>query len=135
MLDVLLREGIHDAAVVVTRYFGGVLLGTGGLVRAYQKAVQAGLAASEIAEKQHGQLLTVGTDYAGYGKLQYLFAQECLHTLDTSFTADVQIDLLIPMADRARIEKLITERTSATATLRWGDEVDYAISQKEVILL
>lgn len=43
MLDVLLREEIHNVAVVVTRYFGGVLLGTGGLVRAYQGAVQAGL--------------------------------------------------------------------------------------------
>ena len=48
MLDVLLREGITNVAVVVTRYFGGVLLGTGGLVRAYQSATQAGLAASKI---------------------------------------------------------------------------------------
>ena len=52
MLDVLLREGITNVAVVVTRYFGGVLLGTGGLVRAYQSATQAGLAASKIIEKQ-----------------------------------------------------------------------------------
>ena len=52
MLDVLLKEGITNVAVVVTRYFGGVLLGTGGLVRAYQKAVQEGLAASTIIEKR-----------------------------------------------------------------------------------
>ena len=51
MLEVLLGEGIHNAAVVVTRYFGGTLLGTGGLVRAYSKAVQAGLKASVIIEK------------------------------------------------------------------------------------
>lgn len=50
MLDVLLREEITDVAVVVTRYFGGVLLGTGGLVRAYQAATQAGLAASRLIE-------------------------------------------------------------------------------------
>ena len=50
MLDVLLREGITNVAVVVTRYFGGVLLGTGGLVRAYQSATQAGLAASKLIE-------------------------------------------------------------------------------------
>ena len=54
MLDVLLKEGITNVAVVVTRYFGGVLLGTGGLVRAYQKAVQEGLAASVIIEKREG---------------------------------------------------------------------------------
>ncbi len=76
MLDVLLREGIHNAAVVVTRYFGGVLLGTGGLVRAYQKAVQEGLLHSVIIDKQRGRKLTVETDYTGLGKLQYVLAQQ-----------------------------------------------------------
>ena len=52
MLDVLLGEGIHNTAVVVTRYFGGTLLGTGGLVRAYSKSVQAGLAASTVLERE-----------------------------------------------------------------------------------
>ena len=54
MLDVMLGAGIYNAAIVVTRYFGGVLLGTGGLVRAYSGAVQAGLAASTVIEKHHG---------------------------------------------------------------------------------
>ena len=78
MLDVLLREEIHNVAVVVTRYFGGVLLGTGGLVRAYQGAVQAGLASSTIIDKKEGIQLTVGTDYTGLRKLQYLIAQQNL---------------------------------------------------------
>lgn len=67
MLDVLLREGIHNAAVVVTRYFGGTLLGTGGLVRAYQGSVQAGLANCVVIEKRQGQVLEIGTDYNGMG--------------------------------------------------------------------
>lgn len=54
MLDVLLGEGIHNGAVVVTRYFGGTLLGTGGLVRAYSKSVQEGLRNSRIVEKRQG---------------------------------------------------------------------------------
>ena len=57
MLDVLLGEDIHNVAVVVTRYFGGTLLGTGGLVRAYSKSVQVGLEASEVIEKRSGFLL------------------------------------------------------------------------------
>lgn len=65
MLDVLLGAGIYNAAIVVTRYFGGVLLGTGGLVRAYSGAVQAGLAASTVIEKHHGISLQVTTDYTG----------------------------------------------------------------------
>ena len=54
MLDVILGEDIYNVAVVVTRYFGGVLLGTGGLVRAYSGAVQAGLGESTVIEKHHG---------------------------------------------------------------------------------
>ena len=57
MLDVLLGEEVHDVAVVVTRYFGGTLLGTGGLVRAYQEATKAGLNASKIIVKQKGKRL------------------------------------------------------------------------------
>ena len=66
----------YNTAVVVTRYFGGTLLGTGGLVRAYSKAVQEGLSVSRVIEKHHGVLVEIGTDYNGVGKLQYLFAQK-----------------------------------------------------------
>ena len=83
MLDVLLKEGVTNVAVVVTRYFGGVLLGTGGLVRAYQAATQAGLAASRIIEKLPGQKLMIHTDYNGLGKLQYLFGQQQTAILST----------------------------------------------------
>ena len=62
MLDVLLGEDIHNMAVVVTRYFGGTLLGTGGLVRAYSKSVQVGLEASEVIEKRSGVLLKMAAD-------------------------------------------------------------------------
>ena len=74
MLDVLLREGIRDVVVVVTRYFGGTLLGTGGLVRAYQGAVQEGLKNCTIIEKRPGKRLKISTDYTGLGKIQYLLA-------------------------------------------------------------
>ena len=63
MLDVLLGEELYNAAVVVTRYFGGTLLGTGGLVRAYSKAVQEGIKCSVLIEKKYGSLLEIQTDY------------------------------------------------------------------------
>ena len=65
MLDVLLGEDVHNACVVVTRYFGGTLLGTGGLVRAYSGAVKEGLAASEIVEKKRAFEMKIVTDYTG----------------------------------------------------------------------
>ena len=134
MLDVLLKEDIHDAAVVVTRYFGGVLLGTGGLVRAYQQATKEGLLASDIIEKQDGSILLIRTDYTGIGKLQYLFAQEKITVIDTEYAADVLVKAVIPEADRERIEKIVTEQTNGTAKQEWGDEVTFAEHDGEVLL-
>lgn len=134
MLDVLLKENIHNAAVVVTRYFGGVLLGTGGLVRAYQQATKAGLSASEIIEKKDGAVLFIRTDYTGIGRLQYLFAQEKITVMDTAYEADVLVKAVIPENDIKRIEKTIIEQTNGTAKLEWGDEVTFAEYDGEVLL-
>lgn len=132
MLDVLLREGIHNTAVVVTRYFGGVLLGTGGLVRAYQKAVQEGLANSIVIEKQSGRKLVIGTDYTGLGKLQYLIAQKGLATIDTIYTDKVELILMVPAELTAETEKDVIEATNGNADISWGEEVLYAMLEKKL---
>ena len=111
MLDVLLGEEIHNVAVVVTRYFGGTLLGTGGLVRAYSKAVQEGLKNSVIIEKQEGVLLSLGTDYNGIGKIQYILGQKGLAVTDSSYTDTVRMDTLVP-ADM--LDGLVKDLTEAT---------------------
>mgnify|MGYP000832407301 FL=1 len=126
MLDVLLREGITNVAVVVTRYFGGVLLGTGGLVRAYQSATQAGLAASKIIEKRQGKKLIIHTDYNGLGKLQYLFGQQKTAILDTEYAADVVLTILVPVEQKDFLYKEITEQTNGTAQMEWGEDAVYA---------
>ena len=132
MLDVLLKEGITNVAVVVTRYFGGVLLGTGGLVRAYQKSVQEGLSASKVIEKRCGFLLYINTDYNGVGKLQYLFGQKGISIVESEYAVDVRITTLVPEERKQEIEKAIIEQTNGLARLEWGNEVIYAIMEKEV---
>jgi len=132
MLDVLLKEEIHNVAVVVTRYFGGTLLGTGGLVRAYQKATQEGLAASTIIDKLPGRKLTIGTDYVGLGKIQYLIGKENLTTIDTIYTDQVEIIVMVPSEMQQKIEKDVIEATSGNAHISWGDEVLYALIEKNL---
>lgn len=132
MLDVLLREGITNVAVVVTRYFGGVLLGTGGLVRAYQSATQAGLAASKIIEKRQGKKLIIHTDYNGLGKLQYLFGQQKTAILDTEYAADVVLTILVPVEQKDFLYKEITEQTNGTAQMEWWEDAVYALIDKTV---
>ena len=134
MLDVLLKEGVTNVAVVVTRYFGGVLLGTGGLVRAYQKSVQEGLASSQIIEKREGFLLYINTDYNGLGKLQYLFAQKEISIMENEYAADVRMTVLVPLERKEEIEKAVIEHTNGAAQLEWGDETIYAVVDKEVML-
>lgn len=134
MLDVLLREGITDTAVVVTRYFGGVLLGTGGLVRAYQAATQAGLKASKIIEKLFGSRLMIHTDYNGLGKLQYLFGQQGTAILDTEYGADVTMTVLVPVSDKEKLVKEITEQTNGSAAMEWGADCVYAVIDKNVVI-
>ena len=118
MLDVLLGEDVHNVCVVVTRYFGGTLLGTGGLVRAYSGAVKEGLAASEIVEK----------------KIQYILGQENMTVLDSVYTDQVEFSVLVPVAEYDGLEKKITEGTSGGAKIGKGDEVWYGTLNKEVIL-
>lgn len=127
MLDVLLREDIHDVVVVVTRYFGGTLLGTGGLVRAYQKSTQAGLAASVIIEKQTGYILDIETDYNGLGKIGYVLAQREIPVLETEYTDQVVIHAMIPSERKNELEKAVTEGTNGTAKLNWGNAKEFAI--------
>lgn len=135
MLDVLLKEGITNVVVVVTRYFGGVLLGTGGLVRAYQAAVHEGLNNCVIMEKCFGLSLLVRTDYNGVGKLQYLFAKQQISVLNSEYATDVTFEILVPTDQKESIEKAITEATNGMAGLTWGDHVAYGIIEKEVVLL
>lgn len=117
MMDVLAGAGLTNTAVVVTRYFGGTLLGTGGLVRAYSAAVQEGLKNSRIITKYWGTELLVGTDYNGIGKLQYLFGQRQIPLLDAEYAEKVQFTVLVPFSRVQEIRKAVTEATSGQASV------------------
>lgn len=135
ILEVLTGRGLRNVLVIVTRYFGGTLLGTGGLVRAYSLAAQAGLAASRVITKQAGCLLTVDTDYNGIGKLQYLAAQSGLAVLDTVYTESVQMKVLVPTELCGSVQKEITEATSGQAGISQDEaEVYFACIDKEIVV-
>ena len=126
MMDVLTGAGLTDVAVVVTRYFGGTLLGTGGLVRAYSGAVQEGLKNSTVITKYLGVKLSVTTDYNGVGKLQYLFGQKEIPILSAEYTDKVVFTVLVESSRIQEIKKAITEATSATAQMEESDPVYFA---------
>ena len=135
MLDVLEGEALRDVCVVVTRYFGGTLLGTGGLVRAYSGAVRAGLEASVLITRQKGVKLQVGTDYTGLGKIQYLLGQRGIKILDSRYTDAVELDVLIPDKELAAVEQEITEATSGAAKLEVKETCVFALIGAEPVIL
>ena len=112
MLDVLMGQQLKNTVVVVTRYFGGSLLGTGGLVRAYSAAVQEGLKESLIIEKFLCRRVRMSMDYTMLGKMQYLAAKLNLMILDTLYTEGVEMQLLVPDTQYAAFIKEVTEASN-----------------------
>lgn len=134
MLDVLLGEGIHNVCVVVTRYFGGTLLGTGGLVRAYSGAVKEGLKNSVILNKRPGKEVLVSCDYNGLGKLQYIAGQMKLPVLDTEYTDQVAVRLLLPEEEADAFVKRLTEATNGRAGIEVLGTPYFADNAGEILL-
>ena len=134
MLDVLLGEELYNTAVVVTRYFGGTLLGTGGLVRAYSKAVQEGLAQSQIIEKQYGIILEIGTDYQGLGKIQYIIGENKIPLLDSQYTDMVTLQVLLPMGEKERFVAELIEGTNGRVQIEEKEELYYGVLDGNVLM-
>lgn len=114
MLEVLLGEGLCDVAAVVTRYFGGTLLGTGGLVRAYSSAVKMALAEAETGMMRYGVKLKIGTDYNNIGRMQHLLGKRGVR-YETEYGEAVYFIMTVPMEDAEALKKEITETTNGKA--------------------
>lgn len=134
MLDVLLGEGLHDTAVVVTRYFGGTLLGTGGLVRAYQGAAKAGIQASTVITKKSGRKWNLVTDYTGLGKIQYILGQRKSLVLNISYEENVKMILLLSGEEEKEVTEELVEGTGGKVILEAGEECQFAKMGKETLV-
>lgn len=134
MLEVLLGEELHNVVAVVTRYFGGTLLGTGGLVRAYTDATKEGLKNCVIIEKHKGLKIHLKMDYTSLGKIQYLLSEEDIPIVDTNYTDSVDMTYITPIAQDDKIRKGLMEATSGTIDIRPKDEVYFAKLEGKLLL-
>lgn len=134
MLEVLEGEGLKGVCAVVTRYFGGTLLGTGGLVRAYQGAVKEGLLNSVVLTVYPAVKLLIKTDYNGIGKVQYLLGQQEITILESEYTDQVALTALVPEEKTEKIKNDVTEATLGRACFLELARVFYGIHGKKVLL-
>lgn len=117
ILEVLRGAEVTNTLIVVTRYFGGTLLGTGGLVRAYTKASQEALAVSTIITRISGAKLKITTDYTGIGKIQYILGQRKIPTLESVYTDKVEVFVLVSEEEKRQLIAEITEGTNGQALI------------------
>ena len=115
VLDVLLKNGITDACIVVTRYFGGTLLGTGGLVHAYGKAAKDGVEAAGIIKMVYSKIYSLTTDYSYIGKIQHTAAEKGYEIIDTQFGQSVYITISSESSKAERFIEDITQITNGQA--------------------
>ncbi len=111
MLDVLTGEGLTNCCAIVTRYFGGTLLGTGGLVRAYGGAVREGLRHCTAVTCIAGVRFLISADYTDLGRVQYILGEEEVTTENTEYTDKVLITALLPADKADRVRKKLMDGT------------------------
>jgi uncharacterized YigZ family protein len=117
-MAVLKGSGLGDVVLVVTRYFGGTLLGTGGLVRAYGDAAKAVLASLPRAEKIERRDLEVALPYAAYEQARRLIGAHSGVVLDETFAADVLLRVRLPLAELTAFATALGELMAGHATIR-----------------
>ncbi|WP_026495165.1 YigZ family protein [Butyrivibrio sp. WCD3002] len=125
ILEVIKGAGITNILIVVTRYFGGVLLGTGGLVRAYTQAAQAGLAASVTGQMIYGSKLHLTADYNLVNNIQYYLRQEEIPLMDETYTDKVEYDIVVKNEDEVRITDGLTQKTEGKIIIEKTEEGYY----------
>ena len=115
VLEVLQKRGLTDVCVVVTRYFGGILLGGGGLLRAYSHAASIACDAAHIMDMRLCHRLTIKTDYNLYGKINYILPNFDVITVNSDFADAVTLEILVMSEKLDALRKELTEVTNDSA--------------------
>ena len=127
ILEVITGAGITNVLIIVTRYFSGVLLGTGGLVRAYTQAAQAGLADAEIALMQKAVVINLKFGYDMINTVQYYLRQENIHVDKETYEANVETDIIVPTTDSDKVINDLTQKTNAKIEINVTKEDFFAL--------
>ena len=125
MMEVLENQGYFDIVAVVTRYFGGTLLGVGGLIRAYQGAVIEGLNVSVSGEIHEGFRAKYRFGYDFYGKIKYIAESENIVIEDTLFDENVTMSLIFEDGESERLQKKLVEETNANIERLLLEKIKY----------
>ncbi|MCM1992533.1 YigZ family protein [Oceanirhabdus seepicola] len=122
VLEVIKKNELRNVTIVVTRYFGGILLGAGGLTRAYSKGASVSIKAGGIVEKVIGVPIKIELPYDLLGKVQYICASNNWHIEDTQYTDQVELQMYCEKEKLEMIMKTLINETAAKVSISEGDE-------------
>lgn len=117
VLEVLQKRGLTDVCIVVTRYFGGILLGGGGLIRAYSHAASIACDAAKIMDMRLCHRLKINADYGLYGKISYILPNFDVITVNSDFGSSVTLEILVQNKLLPSLIKELTEITNGAAEI------------------
>lgn len=129
MLEVLKKQQLKNTAVVVTRYFGGIKLGAGGLIRSYGKSVSEALKATGIAERKTMRTMLAEIDYSLLATVQSRLQETAYHLADIQYSDRVILEILIGEADEAPFSQWMLDLSQGRAVIESGD-----LSFQEILL-
>jgi uncharacterized YigZ family protein len=129
ILEVIKKERLKNVVVVVTRYFGGIMLGAGGLVRAYGQTAALGLKAAGIVTRLLCNQVHISIDYTWLGKVEHEMRahQFFIHHID--YAERVHVTAWVPVDDTDRLVKLLTNATSGRAEITIGDSLYASVDE------
>ncbi|MCX8128584.1 MAG: YigZ family protein [Clostridia bacterium] len=130
VLEVIKRKGVRNIVVVITRYFGGTLLGAAGLIRAYGKSAAMGIDAAEVIRRQLCKVVNVVIEYTLFGKLQSFLISKGYIIKDVIYTQDVEIILYIPVEQVETVMEEIHEVTNTRSVVEAGENVYITLSEE-----
>lgn len=128
IMEVLVQEGLNNCLCVVTRYFGGVLLGTGGLVRAYGQATKEALNNCDIGELINGYHGYIDSDYNMMGKIQYICTEKNVTILNTDYSENVVFEVIYNKEDDKEFEKKLLDGSAGKMVIRDKKEIKICIN-------
>ncbi|GAB6167551.1 YigZ family protein [Clostridium carnis] len=125
ILEVMKKSNVTDCAIVVTRYYGGILLGTGGLTRAYTKGASIALKAGGVVEKVDGVKNSIHMEYDMLGKVQYICAQNNWHIEDIEYSDKVIVNILSEVTISDKIKKEMIDSSNGKINITKSEEGIY----------
>lgn len=142
ILEVMKHNHLSNALIVVTRYFGGVLLGTGGLTEAYSSAAAEAVKSASLMQVLIGKQVDVGLDYTDYGKIEYLIRDNGIPVLSSDFSESVKVSVMT-LAERDEENQLmtaeafvnkVTELTNGRAVTEVSDPVEFGLADGRKVI-